>query len=74
MISSLSLDNRHNIYIFTNAFAAETHPVEGQWLKEQLNMVKLHMFRVGTRMLIISRAVGQYLVSVKIFIKNKAWK
>jgi hypothetical protein len=25
-------------------FAADTHLAEGQWLKEQLNVVKLHMF------------------------------
>jgi hypothetical protein len=30
------------------AFAAETNRAEGQWLEEQLNVVKLHMFRVGT--------------------------
>jgi hypothetical protein len=33
--------------IFT--FAAETRPVEGQWLKEQLNMFKLRMLLAGTR-------------------------
>jgi hypothetical protein len=26
---------------------AETHLAEGQWLEEQLNVVKLRMFRVG---------------------------
>jgi hypothetical protein len=26
------------------AFAADTHLAEGQWLKEQLNVVKLRMF------------------------------
>jgi hypothetical protein len=30
------------------AFAAETHLAEGQWLKEQLNVLKLCMFRVRT--------------------------
>jgi hypothetical protein len=40
------------------AFAANTHLAEGQWLKEQLNVVKLRMFRVGTRMLTISRTEG----------------
>jgi hypothetical protein len=30
------------------AFAADTHLAEVQWLTEQLNMVKLRMFRVGT--------------------------
>jgi hypothetical protein len=28
------------------AFAADTHLAEGQWLKEQLNVIKLPMFRV----------------------------
>jgi hypothetical protein len=32
------------------AFAGETHLGEGQWLKEQLNVLKLRTFRVGTRM------------------------
>jgi hypothetical protein len=32
------------------AFAADTHPAEGLWLEEQLNVVRLRMFRVGTRM------------------------
>jgi hypothetical protein len=56
------------------AFAAETHLAEGQWLKEQLNVVKLRMFRVGTRMQTVSRAEGQCLVPLKIFIKNNASK
>jgi hypothetical protein len=34
--------------ILQTAFAAETHLAEGQWLKEQLNLVKLRMFRAGT--------------------------
>jgi hypothetical protein len=40
------------------AFAAETHLTEGQWLKEQLNVVKLRMFRVGTRMPTVSGTEG----------------
>jgi hypothetical protein len=56
------------------AFAAETHLTEVQWLKEQLNMVKLRMFRVGTRMPTVSRTEGQYLVPLKTSIKNKALK
>jgi hypothetical protein len=56
------------------AFAAETRLDEGQWLKEQLNIVKLRMFRVGSRMSTVSRTEGQHLVPVKIFIKNKASK
>jgi hypothetical protein len=31
------------------AFAVETHLAEGQWLEEQVNMLKLPMFRVGIR-------------------------
>jgi hypothetical protein len=56
------------------AFAADTHLAEGQWLKEQLNAVKLHMFRVGTRMQTVSRAAGHCLVPVETFIKNNASK
>jgi hypothetical protein len=41
------------------AIAADTHLAEGQWLKEQLNVVQLRMFRVGTRMQTVSRADGQ---------------
>jgi hypothetical protein len=47
------------------AFAAETHLAEGQWLKEQLKVVKLRMFRAGTQMLTVSRADGQCLVPQK---------
>jgi hypothetical protein len=56
------------------AFAADTHLAEGQWLKEQLNVVKLRMFRVGTRMPTVSRTERQYLVPLKTFIKNNASK
>jgi hypothetical protein len=55
-------------------FAADTHLAEGQWLKEQLNVVKLRMFRVGTRMPTVSRTEGQCLVPLKTFIKNSASK
>jgi hypothetical protein len=41
------------------AFAADTHLDKGQWLKEQLNVVKLRMFRVGTRRPTVSRTEGQ---------------
>jgi hypothetical protein len=54
------------------ALAAETHLAEGQWLEEQLNMVKLSMFREGTRMPTVSRREGQHLAPLKAFIKNKA--
>jgi hypothetical protein len=56
------------------ALAADTHLAEGQWLKEQLNVVKLRMFRVGTRRPTVSRTEGQYLVPQKAFIKNSASK
>jgi hypothetical protein len=58
------------------AFAADTHLAEGQWLKEQLNLVKLRtsMFRVGTRRPTVSRTEGQYLVPQKAFIKNSLSK
>jgi hypothetical protein len=54
------------------ALAADTHLAKGQWLKEQLNVVKLRMFRVGTRRPTLSRTEGQYLVPQKAFIKNSA--
>jgi hypothetical protein len=47
------------------AFAAEAHLSEGQWLKEQLNAVKLRMVRVGTRMPNVSRTEGQCLMPLK---------
>jgi hypothetical protein len=54
------------------ALAVDTHLSEGQSLKEQLNVVKLRMFRVGTRKPTVSRTKGQYLVPQKAFIKNSA--
>jgi hypothetical protein len=50
------------------AFAADTHLAEGQWLKEQLNVVELRMLRVGTRMPTVSRREGKCLVPQKILI------
>jgi hypothetical protein len=52
------------------SFAADTHITKGQWLMEQLNVVKLCMFRVGTRMPTVSRTERQYLVPLKTFIKK----
>jgi hypothetical protein len=52
--------------------AADTHLAEGQWLKEQLNVVKLRMFRVGTQMPTVSRTEGQFLVPQKALIRNSA--
>jgi hypothetical protein len=64
-----------NIYLnLQTVFATDTHLAEGQWLTEQLNVVKLRMFRVGTRMPTVSRLEGQHLAPLKIFIKNKASK
>jgi hypothetical protein len=66
---------RDLLKIFINlqtALAADTHLADGQWLTEQLNVVKLRMFRVGTRRPTISRTEGQYLVPQKKFIKNIA--
>jgi hypothetical protein len=54
------------------AFAAKTHLAEGQWLKEQLNLTKLSVLRVGTRMPNVSRAEGQCLVPLKTLNKNNA--
>jgi hypothetical protein len=54
------------------ALAADTHLAEGQWPKEQLNVVKLRMYRVGTRRPTVTRTEGQYLVPLKTFIKNNA--
>jgi hypothetical protein len=51
-------------------FSAETRLAEWQWLKEQLNVLKLRMFRVGTRMPTVSRTEGKYLVPLKTFIKT----
>jgi hypothetical protein len=55
-------------------FSAETHLAEGQWLKEQLKVVKLRMFQVGTLIPTVSRTEGQYLVPLKTFIKNNSLK
>jgi hypothetical protein len=42
------------------ACATDTQLAEGQWLKEQLNVVKLRIFRVGTRTPTVFRTEGQY--------------
>jgi hypothetical protein len=52
------------------AFAAETHLAEGKCPEKQLSVVKLHMFRAGTRMYTVSRIEGQNLAALKILIKN----
>jgi DNA topoisomerase IB len=56
------------------ASAVATHQSQGQWLEEQVNMLKLRMFRVGNRRPAISRTEGQHLVPIKPFIKNRASK
>jgi hypothetical protein len=48
------------------AFAADTHLAEGQWLKENLKVVKLRMFRVGTQMPFPGQR-GQYFVPLDIY-------
>jgi hypothetical protein len=55
------------------AFAVETHLAEGQWLEEQVNVLKLGMLRVGTRRPSIFRT-DEHLVPLKPFIKNKPSK
>jgi phenylalanyl-tRNA synthetase alpha subunit len=52
--------------------AAEPHQAEGRWLDEQLNSVKLRIFRVGTRRPTVSRREGQHLTQLKTFLKDKA--
>jgi hypothetical protein len=52
------------------ALAADTHLAEGQWPKKQLNVVKLGMFRVGTRMPDVSWTEEQYLVPLKTLLKT----
>jgi hypothetical protein len=54
--------------------AAETHLAEGQWLEDQVNMLKLRMFQAGTRIPMVSRTEGQHLAPLKTFIKNKGSK
>jgi hypothetical protein len=53
-------------------FSEETQRAEGQRLEELVNVVKLHKFRVGTRMPTVSQAEGQHLAPLQTFIKNKA--
>jgi hypothetical protein len=63
------------IYVgLQTAFAAETHVVEGDWLEEHVNVVKLLMLHIESRMPTISRTGVQHLVPLKIFIKKKASK
>jgi hypothetical protein len=62
-----------SLYLQT-AFATETHLAEGQWLKEQMEVLKLRMFRVGTRMRLFPGQRGQCLVPLKAFIENNASK
>jgi hypothetical protein len=59
-----------SVYIKT-AFTFETHLAERQWLEEQVPVVKLRMFRVGTRRTAVSRIGGKYLVSVRYLLRPK---
>jgi hypothetical protein len=64
-----------NIFVdLQTAFPAKTHPAQGQRLKEEPNVVKLHMFLEGTQMPTVYRTRGQYSVPLKAFIKNNASK
>jgi hypothetical protein len=56
------------------AISAVSQRAEGQLLEEQVTVVKQRMFRIRARMQTVSRTEGQYLVPLKIFIKNKASK
>jgi hypothetical protein len=56
------------------AFAEDTYLAEGQRLKEQLKVVKLCVFRIGTRMPTVSRTEGQGLVPLKTLFTNSASK
>jgi hypothetical protein len=47
------------------ALAAETHLAEQHWLEEQLNVVKLRMFSVATRMSSVWRREGKILCRYK---------
>jgi hypothetical protein len=47
------------------ALAAETHVQEGQWSEDQLNILKLRMSEVGTRVPAVYRIEGQHLVSLE---------
>jgi hypothetical protein len=48
------------------AFAAKAYLAEGQWLEEQMNMVKLlvHVFRAGVRMSTVSMSEGRHLAPI----------
>jgi hypothetical protein len=53
-------------------FAFETRLAEGQWLEEQVNMLKLRIFREGKRRPAVSRAEGQHLMPLKTPILRRA--
>jgi hypothetical protein len=63
---------KHELLTLRTALAVATRLVEGQWLEEQVNMLKLRIFRIGTRRLF--RGQGQHLAPLKIFVNNKVWK
>jgi hypothetical protein len=58
------------ICTFTTVFAAENYRAVGYLLKEQLNMLKLRLFRVGTRMPTASRAEWPHSLPLKTFYKT----
>lgn len=62
-------------YLFIyKLYLQQKHLAERQWLKDQLNMVKLCMFHVGMWMPTVSRTERQYLIPLRTVIKNKALK
>jgi hypothetical protein len=65
MIFALKYDLLNMSVDLETVFAEETHLAEGQWLKEQLNVLKFQIFRVGTRIPTVSRTEGPCLVATK---------
>jgi hypothetical protein len=57
------------------AFAVETHLDVGQWLEAQVNtcMLKLQMFRVGTRRSTISWTEGEYFFTMALPAHSGPW-
>jgi hypothetical protein len=54
------------------ALTAGTRRAEGQWLQQQLNAVKLRVFRVGTGMQTVRCTVGQYVEPIKTSVEDAA--
>jgi hypothetical protein len=58
--------------IYKLHLSTETRPDKGQWLKEQPNILKLRMFRVGTRRPAVSKTEEQHLEPLKSFTNDRA--